>query len=62
MPSITPSLWFDNNLAEAAEFYTSSIFPNSRIETFERYTEQDPVRPVTWCRGPSCSTAPGSSA
>ena len=23
MPAITPSLWFDNNLEEAAEFYTS---------------------------------------
>ncbi len=32
MPSITPSLWFDNNLEEAAQFYTS-IFPNSTIET-----------------------------
>ena len=31
MPSITPSLWFDNNLEEAAEFY-ASIFPNSFIE------------------------------
>ena len=28
MPAITPSLWFDNNVEEAAEFYTS-IFPNS---------------------------------
>jgi predicted 3-demethylubiquinone-9 3-methyltransferase (glyoxalase superfamily) len=26
MPSITPTLWFDNNLEEAAEFYTS-VFP-----------------------------------
>ena len=33
MPSITPSLWFDNNLEEAAQFYTS-IFPNSSIEEF----------------------------
>jgi predicted 3-demethylubiquinone-9 3-methyltransferase (glyoxalase superfamily) len=31
MPAITPSLWFDDNLEEAAEFYTS-IFPNSSIE------------------------------
>ena len=31
MPSITPSLWFDHDLEEAAEFYTS-VFPNSRIE------------------------------
>jgi predicted 3-demethylubiquinone-9 3-methyltransferase (glyoxalase superfamily) len=44
MPSITPSLWFDNNLDEAAHFYTS-VFPNSRIETFERYTEAGPGTP-----------------
>ena len=28
MPSITPSLWFDNNLEEAAQFY-ASIFPTA---------------------------------
>ena len=44
MPSITPSLWFDNNLEEAAQFYTS-VFPNSRIESFERYTEAGPGTP-----------------
>ena len=44
MPSITPSLWFDNNLEEAAQFYTA-IFPNSRIESFERYTEAGPGTP-----------------
>src|SRR5690242_19153667 len=44
MPSITPSLWFDNNLEEAAQFYTS-IFPNSSIGTFERYTEAGPGKP-----------------
>jgi predicted 3-demethylubiquinone-9 3-methyltransferase (glyoxalase superfamily) len=38
MPSITPSLWFDNNLEEAAQFYTA-IFPNSTIETLIRNTE-----------------------
>jgi len=37
MPSITPSLWFDNNLEEAAQFYTS-IFPNSRIVHTSHYT------------------------
>ena len=37
MPSITPSLWFDNNLEEAAEFYTS-VFPNSTIELLNRNT------------------------
>ncbi|MBS1690821.1 MAG: VOC family protein [Actinobacteria bacterium] len=44
MPSITPSLWFDNNLEEAARFYTS-IFPNSRIEEVNRYTEAGPGTP-----------------
>ena len=37
MPPITPSLWFDNNLEEAAAFYTS-IFPNSTIELLNRNT------------------------
>ena len=44
MPSITPSLWFDNNLEEAAQFYTS-IFPNSSIESLHRYTEAGPGTP-----------------
>ena len=35
MPSITPSLWFNNNVEEAAEFYTS-VFPNSKIESINR--------------------------
>ncbi|GEP39569.1 putative 3-demethylubiquinone-9 3-methyltransferase [Nocardioides psychrotolerans] len=30
MPSITPCLWFDANLEEAATFYTG-IFPNSSV-------------------------------
>jgi predicted 3-demethylubiquinone-9 3-methyltransferase (glyoxalase superfamily) len=49
MPSITPSLWFDNNLEEAAEFYTA-IFPNSSTEGFERYTDAGPGTPgeVAW--------------
>jgi predicted 3-demethylubiquinone-9 3-methyltransferase (glyoxalase superfamily) len=38
MPAITPSLWFDNNLEEAVEFYTA-VFPNSRIEGLNRYTD-----------------------
>lgn len=41
MPSITPSLWFDNNLEEAAQFYTS-IFPNSSIEEFSHYPGTEP--------------------
>jgi predicted 3-demethylubiquinone-9 3-methyltransferase (glyoxalase superfamily) len=44
MPSITPSLWFDNNLEEAAQFYIS-IFPNSSIEQFQRYTGAGPGTP-----------------
>jgi predicted 3-demethylubiquinone-9 3-methyltransferase (glyoxalase superfamily) len=44
MPSITPSLWFDNNLEEAAEFYTS-VFPNSHIESMSRATDAGPGTP-----------------
>ena len=44
MPAITPSLWFNNNLEEAAEFYTS-VFPNSSIEGFSRYTDAGPGTP-----------------
>ena len=44
MPSITPSLWFDNNLEEAARFYVS-IFPNSSVERLHRYTEAGPGTP-----------------
>jgi predicted 3-demethylubiquinone-9 3-methyltransferase (glyoxalase superfamily) len=41
MPSITPSLWFDNDLEEAARFYTS-VFPNSSIESMNRVTADTP--------------------
>ena len=44
MPTITPSLWFDDDLEEAAEFYTS-VFPNSSIEGFNRYTDAGPGTP-----------------
>lgn len=44
MPNITPSLWFNDNLEEAAAYYTS-IFPNSSIEGFQRYTEVGPGTP-----------------
>jgi predicted 3-demethylubiquinone-9 3-methyltransferase (glyoxalase superfamily) len=44
MPAITPALWFDNNLEEAAEFYIA-IFPNSKVEEIERYTEAGPGKP-----------------
>ncbi|ULE31409.1 VOC family protein [Mycobacterium sp. IDR2000157661] len=44
MPAITPSLWFDNNLEEAARFY-AAIFPNSSIEKLNRYTDAGPGTP-----------------
>lgn len=44
MPAITPSLWFNDDLEEAAAFYTS-IFPNSTIEKFDRYTDAGPGTP-----------------
>jgi predicted 3-demethylubiquinone-9 3-methyltransferase (glyoxalase superfamily) len=44
MPPITPSLWFDNNLEEAVEFYTS-VFPNSKVESINRHTEAGPGVP-----------------
>lgn len=36
---ITPFLWFDDKAEEAANFYVS-IFPNSKIETVNRYDEE----------------------
>jgi predicted 3-demethylubiquinone-9 3-methyltransferase (glyoxalase superfamily) len=44
MPSITPCLWFDNNVCEAVEFYTS-VFPNSSIEKLACYSEVGPGEP-----------------
>src|SRR5438552_1690672 len=35
---IAPFLWFDKNAEEAMQFYTS-IFPNSRIVSIQRYPE-----------------------
>src|SRR5947209_708389 len=32
MASITPFLWFDNNVPEAVAFY-KSVFPNAKVET-----------------------------
>ena len=31
MTSITPFLWFDNNVPEAVAFY-QSVFPNAKVE------------------------------
>lgn len=44
MPAITPSLWFDNDLEDAIAFY-SAIFPNSSLESVERYTDAGPGTP-----------------
>ena len=38
---ITPSLWFDTEAEEAANFYIS-VFSNSRIVNVARYTEAGP--------------------
>ena len=50
MPAITPSLWFDNNLEEAAEFYTS-VFPNSHVEGYSKYSEAGPGEPGSTAYG-----------
>lgn len=42
--TITPCLWFDNNLEEAARFYLS-VFPNSSVEQLSRYTDAGPGKP-----------------
>lgn len=42
--TITPCLWFDNNLEEVAQFYLS-VFPNSSVEQLSRYTEAGPGKP-----------------
>ena len=48
--SISPCLWFDDNLEEAARFYTG-IFPNSSIGHMARYNEAGPGRPGTVMAG-----------
>jgi predicted 3-demethylubiquinone-9 3-methyltransferase (glyoxalase superfamily) len=48
MSKITPFLWFDNNLGEAIEFYTS-IFKNSKVSNIVTYNDVSagPVEKVT---------------
>ena len=41
MEKITPCLWFDTEVEEAAKFYTS-VFPNSRIVEVARYGSAGP--------------------
>ena len=50
LSSISPCLWFDDNLEEAATFYTS-IFPNSSIGRLSRYTDAGPGQPGTVMAG-----------
>ncbi len=50
MTSINPCLWFDDQLEEAAEFYTA-IFPNSSIGHLARYGEAGPGEPGTVMAG-----------
>ena len=44
MPSITPSLWFDHNLEEAANFYVT-LFPDSRVDNIVRSPADTPSGP-----------------
>ena len=48
--SISPCLWFDNDLEEAAEFYIK-IFPNSSIGHMTRYSDVGPGEPGTVMAG-----------
>ena len=41
MQKITPCLWFNDNLEEAIEFYTT-VFKDVKIKTMARYTEAGP--------------------
>jgi predicted 3-demethylubiquinone-9 3-methyltransferase (glyoxalase superfamily) len=41
MPKISPSLWFDNQAEEAANFYIS-VFPNSKLGKISRHTDAGP--------------------
>ena len=50
MTSISPCLWFDDNLEEAMAFYTK-IFPNSSVGSISRYGETGPGEPGTVMAG-----------
>jgi len=45
MPKITPSLWFDGNAEEAANFYVS-LLPDSRIENVWLSPADNPSTPA----------------
>ena len=42
--SITPCLWFDADLEQAVDFYTS-VFPDSEVHHVSRYNDADPGEP-----------------
>jgi predicted 3-demethylubiquinone-9 3-methyltransferase (glyoxalase superfamily) len=44
MTRITPSLWFDGNAEQAAEFYVS-LFPNSTVDRVYRAPADNPSTP-----------------
>jgi len=46
MPSITPFLWFDGDLAEPIEYYTS-IFPNAASPEVRRTADDGPIFTAT---------------
>jgi len=48
--SISPCLWFDDELEEAARFYTG-IFPSSSIGHLTRYNDAGPGQPGTVMAG-----------
>ncbi|WP_432479327.1 VOC family protein [Nocardioides sp. GXQ0305] len=44
MSSITPCLWFDDDLGEAVDFYTS-VFPDGEVHHVTRYGDSGPGEP-----------------
>ena len=60
MTSITPFLWFDNNVPEAVAFY-KSVFPNAKVETVNDFMatfelEGQTLRAVDPLTGYRCET------
>ena len=45
MPTITPSLWFDGNAEEAANFYVT-LLPDSRVDEVFRSPADNPSTPA----------------
>jgi len=44
MPTIAPCLWFDDDLEQAVDFYTS-VFPDSEVHHVSRYSDAGPGEP-----------------